>query len=91
MIDIEEEVQDVEGTVLATHERDWDTEEVIRVNGDLFYRRTAGGCQGSYNRQRGDGSWDSSPMECREIGCSEARRILLGFGLEPNEVSRLTR
>jgi len=76
--------------VIAERVGEWSTEQIVRLGGDLYYRHPNGGARGAHNRQDGDGVWRERPVEpSRELGVSEARRLLLDWGYDPAEVVQM--
>lgn len=75
--------------VIYRYERQFDTEEVIRIDRNYYVRVVNGGTGGSRSQQRGDGSYDTCALRCEAVTQEEAIRKLLEFGLEPEAVDEL--
>lgn len=81
-----------DGEVLANDQGEWSTEQIIRIGDDLFYAHPNGGARGAWNRQDGDGIWRERPVEpTREISPTDAKRLMLDWGYDPKEISRIIR
>ena len=74
-----------EADVLGEDEREWQTEQVIRIDGEYYFRRNNGGSRGAYDTRT-----TKNVLECRVISLSEARRMLLALGMAPAEVAEAT-
>jgi hypothetical protein len=77
---------DAEGEVLGEDEGEFQTEQVVRIEDDFFYRRNNGGSRGAHDHRT-----NPDVFECNEIDRREARRTLLKFGLDPVEVADKTK
>jgi hypothetical protein len=66
--------------ILLENEHEFETEQLIRIGTDLFYRRQNGGSGGAWEKK------SYNRAECRAIGLTEARRIALEWGETPDTV-----
>lgn len=81
-----------DGEVLASSEKEFSTESIVRIDGDFYHRHGNGGARGAWDRRCGEGVWRDRPVEpTRQITRQEAIALLLDWGLEPQSAARLTR
>lgn len=75
--------------VLMEDEREFSTDQVIRVGDELYYREQNGGSRGAWQPHSGPmGDWDA-PREVRLIDEPEAKRLMLEWGASPAKVAAL--
>ena len=67
--------------VLASHEMEYRTIKVIRIEDDFFLLDENGGSCGA---------WQNRGNKCEELTRSQARAKLLEMGLEPEEAAKAT-
>jgi hypothetical protein len=87
----DEELEE-EGEVLAENEGEWSTQKIVRIEAQAYYQHENGGKRGAHDRQDGDGVWRERPVEpTREIGKTEARKLMLDWGYDLKEIAQKTR
>jgi len=67
-------------TVLMEDEREFSTDQIIRIDGQLYLRHSNGGSRGAW-QGRGD--------TCTLIDLTEARRIALEWEPDPEKVAEI--
>lgn len=81
-----------EAEVLAENEGEWSTRRIVRIEAQAYYQHQNGGERGAWDRQDGDGVWREHPIEpTREISKTEACKLMLDWGHDPNEIAEKTR
>jgi len=66
--------------VVFTMENEWDTEKIIRIEGDYFHVHENGGSSGAYDKR-------NFKETCKIITRSEARRLALEWGADLDDVA----
>ena len=78
-----------DGVVLGQRRGEYETEQVVAVLGRLYHTHPNGGAHGVHDRMDGDGVWRDSPIEATiEIDLTEAIRILLDWGYDPEKIAK---
>jgi hypothetical protein len=66
--------------ILMEREREFTTDQIIRIDSQLYFRRANGGSRGA---------WQDREDTCNLIDLAEGRRIALEWGEEPEDVARI--
>lgn len=73
---------DADGEIIGRKRREYDSDEVIRINDDYYFRHVNGGYRGAWDHRT-----HPDVFECLIVSLPEARRRLLGMGMDPGLVA----